>query len=119
MLQEHQVPPPAEAALQEVPAPALPPSAGPIDDAPSALDAPSKSLSQTLSPLFHRAPDPVPTETPSDRNTEASAFSSVANQNSKIFNGRRGNGKVARLPEAIREQVNNWILDGVSYPEII
>src|ERR1051325_1716426 len=31
----------------------------------------------------------------------------------------RGNGFVARLPKALRDQVNQMILDGVSYPEII
>jgi hypothetical protein len=32
---------------------------------------------------------------------------------------RRGNGKIARLPKSIREQVNQMILDGLTYPEII
>lgn len=34
---------------------------------------------------------------------------------------RRGrpNGKVARLPKAVRDQINGWLLDGLSYPEII
>lgn len=31
----------------------------------------------------------------------------------------RGKGRIARLPKALRDQVNCWILDGVSYPEII
>lgn len=31
----------------------------------------------------------------------------------------RGNGKIARLPKTIRDQINNWILDGVTYPDII
>jgi hypothetical protein len=31
----------------------------------------------------------------------------------------RGNGKIARLPKTVRDQINNWILDGVPYPEII
>jgi hypothetical protein len=35
------------------------------------------------------------------------------------FSGNRGNGKVARLPKDIREHLNNMILDGVSYAEII
>jgi hypothetical protein len=30
----------------------------------------------------------------------------------------RGKGKIARLPSAVRNQVNTMILDGVSYPEI-
>src|SRR3954470_14104355 len=29
-----------------------------------------------------------------------------------------GKGKIARLPRAIRDQVNNMLRDGVSYPEI-
>ncbi|HWX21140.1 MAG TPA: hypothetical protein VN578_14670 [Candidatus Binatia bacterium] len=31
----------------------------------------------------------------------------------------RGNGKVSRLPKSIRDQINQWMLDGVSYPDII
>jgi hypothetical protein len=31
----------------------------------------------------------------------------------------RRNGKVARLPKAVRDQLNTMLLDGVSYPEII
>src|SRR5882672_8507848 len=31
----------------------------------------------------------------------------------------RGNGKIARLPKLIRDQVNNWLLDGLTYPDII
>jgi hypothetical protein len=31
----------------------------------------------------------------------------------------RGNGTVARLPKSIRDKINNWLLDGVSYPDII
>src|SRR2546427_6199518 len=31
----------------------------------------------------------------------------------------RANGKIARLPKSIRDQINNWILDGLSYPDII
>jgi len=30
-----------------------------------------------------------------------------------------GNGKIARLPKAARDQVNVWLRDGLSYPEII
>jgi hypothetical protein len=35
------------------------------------------------------------------------------------FSNNRGNGKVARLPRDIRDQINHMILDGVSYPDII
>ena len=31
----------------------------------------------------------------------------------------RGKGKIARLPKALRDQINEWILDGLSYPDII
>src|SRR5260370_1401254 len=31
----------------------------------------------------------------------------------------RANGKVARLPKSIRDQINHWLLDGISYPDII
>jgi hypothetical protein len=35
------------------------------------------------------------------------------------FAGRRRNGKVAKLPKAIRDQINELLLDGVSYLDII
>ena len=42
------------------------------------------------------------------------------NQNSKtIDSAYRGNGNVARLPKPLRDQINHWLLDGVSYPDII
>ena len=31
----------------------------------------------------------------------------------------RANGKVARLPKASRDQINQWLLDGLPYPDII
>jgi hypothetical protein len=31
----------------------------------------------------------------------------------------RPNGKIARLPKTVRDQINHWLLDGVSYPDII
>ena len=31
----------------------------------------------------------------------------------------RGNGKIARLPRPIRDQINHWLADGFSYPDII
>jgi hypothetical protein len=51
--------------------------------------------------------------------------SKFENQKSKIDshpllgNPNRGRGKVARLPKTIRDQLNNLLLDGVPYPEII
>ena len=33
--------------------------------------------------------------------------------------GNRGNGKIARLPKTVRDQINNWLMDGLSYPDII
>jgi len=35
------------------------------------------------------------------------------------FLAHRGNGKIARLPKLVRDKVNSWMLDGLSYPEII
>jgi len=31
----------------------------------------------------------------------------------------RGKGKVARLPKPVRDKICNWMLDGLSYPDII
>jgi len=36
-----------------------------------------------------------------------------------VVGAYRGNGNVARLPKSVRDQINNWMLDGVSYPDII
>src|SRR6476620_9617531 len=36
-----------------------------------------------------------------------------------VGKGHRGNGFVARRPKAVRDQRNNMILYGVSYPDII
>src|SRR5438105_8424368 len=35
------------------------------------------------------------------------------------FSLGRANGKVARLPKPLRDQINHWLLDGISYPDII
>ena len=62
---------------------------------------------------------------------ENSAQSKIENQKSKIDScdppspqpitacAYRGNGNVARLPKSTRDQINHWMLDGVSYPDII
>ena len=36
-----------------------------------------------------------------------------------VGKGHRGNGFVARRPKVVRDQINNMILDGISYPDII
>jgi hypothetical protein len=65
-------------------------------------------------PLIEKASDSPPPD---------SSQSEIKIHNSKIDsllgNPNRGRGKVARLPKAIRDQLNNMILDGVPYPEII
>src|ERR1043166_4214942 len=38
---------------------------------------------------------------------------------SKSTGHARANGKIARLPKTARDQINRWILDGVTYPDII
>src|SRR6266850_1015941 len=62
---------------------------------------------------------------------ENSAQSKIENQNSKNDSSvppspqpttareYRGNGNVARLPKSVRDQINTWMLDGISYPDII
>ena len=34
-------------------------------------------------------------------------------------NGHKRNGKIAKLPKATRDQINRWLDDGHSYPQII
>ncbi len=58
-------------------------------------------------------------------NTDILESAAVANDNtphSALPNPHskgRANGKVARFPKVIRDQINNWLLDGFSYPDII
>jgi hypothetical protein len=34
-------------------------------------------------------------------------------------NGHKRNGKIAQLPKALRDQINQWLDDGHTYPQII
>src|SRR5438552_1484644 len=34
-------------------------------------------------------------------------------------NGHKRNGNIAKLPKAIRDQINRWLDDGHTYPQII
>ena len=36
-----------------------------------------------------------------------------------LSTGRQRQGKVARLPKAVRDRINNMLLDGVPYPDIV
>ena len=58
---------------------------------------------QTLSPQAPAPPDPSLCDLPQP----ASAFQ------------YRGNGKIARLPKSLRDQINLWMRDRLSYPDII
>jgi hypothetical protein len=57
--------------------------------------------------------------------TNASSSPQIKNQKSKIVNvigvssGHKRNGKIARLPKAVRDKINQWIDDGRTYPQII
>src|SRR6185369_15024245 len=57
--------------------------------------------------------------------TNASSPLQIQNPNSKIENvirvssGHKRNGKIARLPKAVRDRINQWIDDGRTYPQII
>jgi hypothetical protein len=37
----------------------------------------------------------------------------------RVSSGHKRNGKIARLPKAIRDKINQWIDDGRTYPQII
>jgi len=58
---------------------------------------------------------PAPDTTTNDIVPEAEADDS----SSKSAGHARANGKVARLPKSVRDQINQWILDGATYPQII
>jgi len=57
--------------------------------------------------------------------TNAPSSPQIQNQKSKIQNvigvssGHKRNGKIARLPKAVRDKINQWIDDGRTYPQII
>src|SRR5881394_1200659 len=56
-----------------------------------------------------------------DTNSQPSTFNSQPEGpvHPAFGTGKRGNGYVARLPKNFRDQLNNMILDGVPYAEII
>src|SRR5215472_5902148 len=64
---------------------------------------------------FHPHPN-TPTESSSDIVARVEPPASPSDENSYT---NKGNGKVAQLPKAIRDQVNRMMADGLSYPEII
>jgi hypothetical protein len=37
----------------------------------------------------------------------------------RVSSGHKRNGKIARLPKAVRDKINQWIDDGRTYPQII
>jgi hypothetical protein len=67
----------------------------------------------TIEPSMARTIDLPEDDTPSD------APLPEAPQPPGASRGGRANGKIARLPKPIRDQINHWLLDGVSYPDII
>src|SRR5882672_1462216 len=68
-------------------------------------------------PPFHHSNPMNPSPQILDLNT-ATIQTATAAESPPHFE-HRGNGKIARLPKIIRDQINNWILDGVTYPDII
>jgi hypothetical protein len=73
--------------------------------------------SVTLAPPITPTPDipledaPI-TDQPSESSPEAARVPGPCR-------GGRANGKIARLPKPVRDQISHWLLDGVSYPDII
>jgi hypothetical protein len=61
--------------------------------------------------------EPPPPADPSLQDSTTPASESPAHP--AFGTGNRGRGYVARLPKAVRDQINNMIIDGVPYPEII
>ena len=62
--------------------------------------------------------------TPPDPNTSSGEVPAGANPTASTTQAQpsgsgRANGKIARLPKTVRDQINEWISDGVSYPQII
>src|SRR5215468_24674 len=37
----------------------------------------------------------------------------------RVSSGHKRNGKIARLPKALRDKINHWLDDGRTYPQII
>src|ERR1051326_2081093 len=77
--------------------------------------------SQPTNPLIQQSIDPAPAP------TEATLQPSTCNlqpgdsapAHPALDTAYRGNGFVARLPKVMRDQLNQMMLDGVSYPQII
>lgn len=67
---------------------------------------------ETPTPTFNPALDALP---PTDLLPE---IFSEANVGQCPGHEGRANGKVGRLPEHLRDQINHWLLDSVTYPDI-
>ena len=59
------------------------------------------------------------TQNPTPESAVPPSEPSTANLQPSTFGAYRGNGKVACLPKAVRDQICNWMLDGLFYPDII
>src|SRR5438445_8133756 len=82
---------------------------------PNILELPGPSDPADATPSIQQSSDP-PTQT---NNPKIQQPTNPPPSHPAFGTGNRGNGKVARLPKNVRDQINNWILDGVSYPGII
>ena len=76
---------------------------------PPSQDSAQSKIENQNSKIRPTHPSLHDSSTPSIQSSPRSAFDTA----------HRGNGFVARLPKSARDQVNNWMLDGVSYPDII
>ena len=51
--------------------------------------------------------------------TPSTAGSSAIPNVLRVSSDHKRNGKIARLPKAVRDKINQWIDDGRTYPQII
>jgi len=90
---------------------------------PGTLDPPSENSAESQidsanSPI-HNSTTPAPHDSATPPLQDSTTPTLQSPPHPAFGTGNRGNGKVARLPKTIRDQLNNMILDGVSYPDII
>jgi len=98
-----------------------------IVELPSAADSPAQNSEPqavpSIIPSFHHFSSPI---NPSIQESKASPSptnpsiqQSTPSPHPAFCTAYRGNGFVARLPKTMRDQLNQMMLDGLSYPEII
>jgi hypothetical protein len=120
---DHETPPPTAVELRDLPkTAAASPSPPPREERAGERRPFSRAFSDSMAVMPARSPESAAPAVEKDSSpTNPSIHQSIDPPPSHPAFGAayRGNGFVARLPKTMRDQLNQMMLDGVSYPEII